>query len=259
MRKRLPMIFLCLALATAALIWQPGATPAYGATATGLQTDFIRVAQQAMPSVVSLKAIKVVTMRPPGGAEDFFRGTPFEGTFREGTQPVQRRQVGQGSGVIIDHRGFILTNNHVVAGSQQILVHLYDGRELQGRVIGTDPRFDVALVHVQAQGLKAVPMGDSTRLQVGQWAIAIGSPFGLEQTMTVGIISATGRKGLGKGTYGDFLQTDASINPGNSGGPLLDIDGRVIGINTMIAAQAQGIGFAIPINLARQIIGKWIK
>ena len=106
---------------------------------------------------------------------------------------------------------------------------------------------------------EAAALGDSTRLQVGQWAIAIGSPFGLEQTMTVGIVSATGRKGLGRGSYGDFIQTDASINPGNSGGPLLDIDGRVIGINSMIAAQAQGIGFAIPINLARQIINRWMR
>jgi len=262
MRKRLPLIFLSLglALAVAARLCQPGPAPAYAASAVGLQSDFIRVAQQVMPAVVSLKAVRVVTMAPRGGTEDFWRGTPFEGTFREsGSQPVQRRQVGQGSGVIIDPRGYILTNNHVVAGSQEILVHLYDGRELRGRVVGTDPRFDVALVYVQAQGLRAVALGDSSRLQVGQWAIAIGSPFGLEQTMTAGIISATGRKGLGKGTYGDFLQTDASINPGNSGGPLLDIDGRVIGINTMIAAQAQGIGFAIPINTARQIIAKWMK
>jgi S1-C subfamily serine protease len=117
----------------------------------------------------------------------------------------------------------------------------------------------VALIYIQAQGLKAAPLGDSSRLQVGQVAIAIGSPYGLEQTMTSGIISATGRKGLGKGSYGDFIQTDASINPGNSGGPLLDIDGRVIGINSMIAAQAHGIGFAIPINTARQIISKWMK
>ena len=262
MRKSLILIFLFLGLtlALAAGDRQPGPTPAHAASATGLQSDFIRVAQQAMPAVVSLKAVRVVTVRPPGGSEDFWRGTPFEGTFREsGSQPVQRRQVGQGSGVIIDPRGYILTNNHVVAGSQEILVHLYDGREVRGRVVGTDPRFDVALVYIQAQGLKAAPLGDSSRLQVGQVAIAIGSPYGLEQTMTSGIISATGRKGLGKGNYGDFIQTDASINPGNSGGPLLDIDGRVIGINSMIAAQAHGIGFAIPINTARQIIAKWMK
>ena len=261
MRKRFPLIFLSLGLALAlpAGIWQPVSTPAYASSATGMQSDFIRVAQQVMPAVVSLKAVRVVTTAPRGGTEDFWRGTPFEGTFRQQGQPVQRRQVGQGSGVIVDPRGYILTNNHVVAGSQEILVHLYDGREVRGRVVGTDPRFDVALVYIQAQGLKAAPLGDSSRLQVGQVAIAIGSPYGLEQTMTSGIISATGRKGLGKGNYGDFIQTDASINPGNSGGPLLDIDGRVIGINSMIAAQAHGIGFAIPINTARQIIAKWMK
>jgi len=258
-RKRTFFISCCLALAVLAGGWQAAPRPAYAVSATGLQSDFIRVAQSVMPSVVSLKAIKVVTVRPYGVPEDFFRGTPFEGSFREYGRPIQRTQVGQGSGVIIDNRGYILTNNHVVAGSQQLLVHLSDGREVKGRLVGTNPRFDVALVQVAVRGVKAAPMGDSGHLQVGQWAIAIGSPFGLEQTMTVGIISATGRRGLGKGTYGDFLQTDASINPGNSGGPLLDIDGRVIGINTMIAAQAQGIGFAIPINLARQIITPWMK
>jgi S1-C subfamily serine protease len=260
MRKPLRQIFLSLAAALALLtgVWQADPTPAYGATAVGLQSDFIRVADLVMPSVVSLKAVRVVTVRPYGASDDFFRGTPWEGSFRSG-QPVQRKQVGQGSGVIIDPRGYILTNNHVVAGSQQILVHLNDGREVTGRVVGTDSRFDVALVQVPVKGLKAAMMGDSSRIRVGQWAIAIGSPFGLEKTMTAGIISATGRRGLGKGTYGDFIQTDASINPGNSGGPLLDIDGKVLGINTMIAAQAQGIGFAIPINVARQIITPWMK
>ncbi|MHB9073195.1 MAG: trypsin-like peptidase domain-containing protein [Desulfobaccales bacterium] len=236
------------------------ARPVWGATAVGLQEDFIHVAEQAMPSVVSLKAVRVVTVQPFGVPDDFFRGTPFEGMFREmGGQPIRRRLVGQGSGVIIDDRGFILTNNHVVAGSQQLLVHLNDGREVTGQLVGTDPRFDIALVKVPATGLRAVKMGDSTKIRVGQWAIAIGSPFGLEKTMTVGIISATGRRGLGRGTYGDFIQTDASINPGNSGGPLLDINGQVVGINSMISAQGQGIGFAIPINMARQIVSPWMK
>jgi serine protease Do len=260
MRRHFSLIFLSLALAVVAGVWQPGPVPAYGASAVGLQSDFIHVAQMVMPSVVSLKAVRVVTVQPRGAPEDFFRGTPFEGAFRDfNSQPVRRTQIGQGSGVIIDPRGYILTNNHVVAGSQEILVHLYNGREVRGRVVGTDPRFDVALIYVRAPGLRAATLGDSTRLQVGQWAIAIGSPYGLEQTMTVGIVSATGRRGLGKGNMGDFIQTDASINPGNSGGPLLDINGRVIGINSMIAAQAQGIGFAIPINRARQIIARWMK
>jgi S1-C subfamily serine protease len=261
MRKPGWQIFLSvgLALTIAAGVWQLGPLPAYGASAVGLQSDFIRVADLVMPSVVSLKAVRVVTVKPYGAPDDFFRGTPYEGNFREFGQPVKRRQVGQGSGVIIDNRGYILTNNHVVAGSQQLLVHLNDGREVRGKVVGTDPRFDVALVQVNVQGLRPAAMADSAKIRVGQWAIAIGSPFGLEKTMTAGIISATGRRGLGKGTFGDFIQTDASINPGNSGGPLLDIDGRVVGINTMIAAQAQGIGFAIPINMARKIITPWMK
>jgi len=262
MHLRLRKFWLSPALAALLLLGTCPAAPhpAMGATALGLQDDFIRVAEQVMPSVVSLKAIRVVTMQPMGASDDFFRGTPFEGVFRDfGSQPVQRRLVGQGSGVIIDNRGYILTNNHVVAGSQQLLVHLNDGREVTGRLVGANPRFDVALVQVPVPGLSAAKMADSTKIRVGQWAIAIGSPFGLEKTMTVGIISATGRRGLGKGTYGDFIQTDASINPGNSGGPLLDINGQVVGINSMISSQGQGIGFAIPINLARQIIAPWIK
>jgi S1-C subfamily serine protease len=260
MYPRLRHIWPALGLAAALWLASCPPAPALGATAVGLQEDFIRVAQQVTPSVVSLKAIRVVTVQRLGPPEDFFRGTPFEGMFREMSGgPVQRRMVGQGSGVIIDNRGYILTNNHVVAGSQQLLVHLNDGREVTGQLVGADPRFDIALVKIPVAGLRAARMADSTKIQVGQWAIAIGSPFGLEKTMTVGIISATGRRGLGRGTYGDFIQTDASINPGNSGGPLLDISGQVVGINSMIAAQGQGIGFAIPINVARQIIAPWMK
>ncbi len=261
MKRQVRQLKLSLGLAAALLLGLYLSAPALGASAMGLQDDFIRVAEQVTPSVVSLKAVRVVTMQPTGVPEDFFRGTPFEGMFREfgGGAPVRRRQVGQGSGVIIDPRGYILTNNHVVAGSQQLLVHLNDGREVTGRLVGANPKFDIALVQVPIQGLRPAPMGDSSQIRVGQWAIAIGSPLGLERTMTVGIISATGRRGLGRGTYGDFIQTDASINPGNSGGPLLDINGRVIGINSMIAAQGQGIGFAIPINVARQIISPWMK
>ena len=262
MHLRLRCWFLSLGLTAAVLLATclPAPQSAWGITAVGLQEDFIHVAEQAMPSVVSLKAIRVVTVQPFGPPDDFFRGTPFEGMFREfGGQPIRRRLVGQGSGVIIDSRGYILTNNHVVAGSQQLQVHLNDGREVTGQLVGSDPRFDIALVKVPVTGLRAVRMGDSNQIRVGQWAIAIGSPFGLEKTMTVGIISATGRRGLGRGTYGDFIQTDASINPGNSGGPLLDINGQVVGINSMISAQGQGIGFAIPINLARQIIAPWMK
>jgi S1-C subfamily serine protease len=261
MHYRLRLIFFFLgALALAVGPGQINPPPAAGATAVGLQEDFIRVAEQVMPSVVSLKAVRVVTYQY-GVPDDFFRGTPFEGAFRDYGRPppVRQRQVGQGSGIVINARGYILTNHHVVAGSQQLQLRLHDGRQLTGRVIGSNAKFDIALVQVRAQGLKSARLGDSSRIRVGQWAIAIGSPFGLEKTMTVGIISATGRSGLGQGTYGDFIQTDASINPGNSGGPLLDINGQVIGINTMIAAQGQGIGFAIPINTAKKLIAPWLK
>lgn len=238
---------------------------AVNSTAVGLQRDFIRVVEQVMPSVVSLRCLRVVRVSPfPTLREDFFRGTPFEGFFREFGPPPNywRRQVGQGSGLIFDSRGYILTNYHVVAGAQAITVRLNDGRKLKGRVVGTAPRADLALIKIPGQGLKAAPLGDSDQIRVGQWAIAIGSPFGLEHTVTVGVISATGRRGVGpqgRRVYGDFIQTDASINPGNSGGPLLDINGQVIGINAMIVAPGQGIGFAIPINLAKAIIAKWLK
>ena len=167
MRLRLRQVWFALGLAGLLLLGTcpPAPHPALGATALGLQDDFIRVAEQVMPSVVSLKAIRVVTVQPFGPPDDFFRGTPFEGTFREfGGAPVRRRMVGQGSGVIIDPRGYILTNNHVVAGSQQLQVHLNDGREVTGRLVGADPRFDIALVQVPVQGLKPAIMADSTKI-----------------------------------------------------------------------------------------------
>jgi S1-C subfamily serine protease len=262
MRKGIAMTLLTLISVVLLFQGQPFAPgPAGAVSAVGLQEDFIRVAEKVMPAVVSLKAVQIVTRQPYGLPEDFFRGTPFEGIFRDFDMPppVRQRRVGHGSGLIINTRGYILTNYHVVAGSQQLQVRLHDGRELSGRLVGSNAKFDLALVQVQAGGLTAATLGDSSRLRVGQWAIAIGSPFGLEQTMTVGIISATGRSGLGKGTYGDFIQTDASINPGNSGGPLVDINGNVIGINSMISAQGQGIGFAIPINTAKKLIAPWLK
>lgn len=236
--------------------------PALAGSAFDLQQDFVRAAERVSPAVVSIKCVRVVAVGPMFGLdEEFFRGTPFEEFFREMMPPrtLRQRQVGQGSGVVIDSRGFILTNHHVVAGAQSMAVHLQDGRTLQGRLVGADPRFDLALVQVNASGLRAAPLGNSDTLKPGQFAIAIGSPFGLENTVTVGVISATGRKGLGEGRIGDFIQTDASINPGNSGGPLVNLNGEVIGINNMIVAPGQGIGFAIPINLAKKIISPWLR
>jgi serine protease Do len=228
-------------------------------TAKDWRKGFVEVAKKVKPSVVAIRSERTVTVGP-GMGEDFFKGTPFEDFFKEhGEPPVKRKQMGEGSGVIVDAQGYILTNNHVVAGAEKISIHLFDGRELKGTVRGTDPRTDLAVVHVEAADLPVAMLGDSDKLQVGEWAIAIGSPFGLEETVTVGVISAKGRSGLGTGNYEDFIQTDASINPGNSGGPLVDIEGQVIGINAMIIQPGQGIGFAIPINLAKTIMLELIK
>ncbi len=197
---------------------------------------FVEVAKKVKPSVVSIRVERIVTVTPwRGFGEEFFRGTPFEDFFRFRQDPPQRRrQMGGGSGVIVDSEGYILTNHHVVAGADRITIRLYDGRELKGSVQGTDSRTDLAVVKVKAKNLHAAVLGDSDMIEVGEWAIAIGSPFGLEETVTVGVVSAKGRTGLRTGTYEDFIQTDASINPGNSGGPLVNIEGEVIGINAMI-------------------------
>ncbi len=228
-------------------------------TAKDWRKGFVEVAKKVKPSVVSIRSERTVTVGP-GVGEDFFKGTPFEDFFKQhGGPPSKRKQTGEGSGVIVDAKGYILTNYHVVAGAEKISIHLFDGRELKGIVRGTDSRTDLAVVHVEAADLPVAALGNSDKIQVGEWAIAIGSPFGLEETVTVGVISAKGRSGLGTGNYEDFLQTDASINPGNSGGPLVNIDGEVIGINAMIIQPGQGIGFAIPINLAKTIMVELIK
>jgi len=220
---------------------------------------FVEVAKKVKPSVVAIRSERTVTVGP-GVGEDFFKGTPFEDFLKQhGGPPAKRKQMGEGSGVIVDAKGYILTNYHVVAEAEKISIHLFDGRELKGTVRGTDSRTDLAVVHVEAADLPVATLGDSDKLQVGEWAIAVGSPFGLEETVTVGVISAKGRSGLGTGNYEDFVQTDASINPGNSGGPLVNIDGEVIGINAMIIQPGQGIGFAIPINLAKTIMVELIK
>ena len=226
------------------------------AVAKDLGNAFVEVAKKVKPSVVSIRSERTVTVSPGEGfGEDFFKGSPFEDFFkRYGGPPRKQRQVGEGSGVIVDGRGYILTNHHVVANADKLSIRLLDGRELQGSIQGSDPKTDLAVIRVEDRELPVASLGDSDKIQVGEWAIAIGSPFGLQETVTVGVISAKGRTGLGTGTYEDFLQTDASINPGNSGGPLVNIDGEVIGINAMIIQPGQGIGFAIPINLAKAIM-----
>jgi len=227
-------------------------------TAKDLGQAFVEVAKKVLPSVVSIRSERTVTIDSFG--KDFFKGTPFEDFFKGhgGAPPSKQKQMGEGSGVIVDAKGYILTNYHVVGEADKLTVRFFDGREFKATIQGTDPKTDLAVVHVEAESLPVATLGDSDKLQVGEWAIAIGSPFGLQETVTVGVISAKGRSGLGTGTYEDFIQTDASINPGNSGGPLVNIEGEVVGINAMIIQPGQGIGFAIPINLAKTIMADLI-
>ncbi|MHB1398077.1 MAG: DegQ family serine endoprotease [Trichloromonadaceae bacterium] len=219
------------------------------------QEAFIEVSAKVTPAVVNISAARVSAGSEFGPLFENFFGSPFRG------QPQQRREQSLGSGFIISEDGYILTNEHVVKGAAEIKVKLSDQRVYQGKLIGVDPRTDVAVLKIEAgEKLPAAVLGDSEQLKVGQWALAIGNPFGLDRTLTVGVISAIGRADVGIEDYEDFIQTDASINPGNSGGPLLNIYGEVVGINTAIVASGQGIGFAIPINLAeliaRQLIDK---
>ncbi|MGW8312582.1 MAG: DegQ family serine endoprotease [Desulfuromonadales bacterium] len=221
--------------------------------------DFAALAEKLKPAVVNISTAKMVTSnnpfsrgpQSPGGADPFEEF--FDRFFRDAPQtPHKARSLG--SGFIISADGFILTNDHVVEGADEIKVKLADGREFSAEVRGLDPKLDLALVKIDAGGeLPFARLGESDDIRVGEWVMAIGNPFGLEQTVTVGIVSAKGRV-IGAGPYDDFIQTDASINPGNSGGPLFNIHGEVIGINTAIVAGGQGIGFAIPVNMAKQII-----
>lgn len=216
------------------------------------QAAFIEVSAKVTPSVVNISAARPSAMPDFGPLFENFFGSPFRG---------QRQEQSLGSGFLISSDGYILTNEHVVKGAEEIKVKLSDQRTYVGTLVGVDPRTDVAVLKIDAgEKLPAAVLGDSDQLKVGQWALAIGNPFGLDRTLTVGVISAIGRADVGIEDYEDFIQTDASINPGNSGGPLLNIYGEVVGINTAIVASGQGIGFAIPINLAqliaRQLIDK---
>jgi Do/DeqQ family serine protease len=211
-------------------------------------------------SVVNVTTIEKVRM-VVGDPEDLFGG--FMRFYRNRRIQEGKRIRGFGSGFIFDSRGYILTNNHVVEGGEEWVIKLADKRELTATLKGADPQTDLAVLQVGAGNLPAATLGDSDKLEVGDWVLAAGNPFGmLEQTVTAGIISAKGRRGLGLSNYEDYLQTDAAINQGNSGGPLVDLNGHVIGINSAIYSRSggyQGIGFAIPINQARKIAEKLIK
>ena len=225
--------------------------------------NFSALAKQVKPGVVNVRTVK--TAKEGGPVFRHFFGNPFDNRdpdrstpnpFGNDTPGREFKQQSLGSGFIIDPSGLIVTNNHVVEGADQIKVRLFDEREFDAKVLGRDAKTDLALIKIEgAADLTALKMGDSEATEVGSWVLAVGSPFGLEQTVTAGIVSAKGRL-IGAGPYDDFIQTDASINPGNSGGPLLNMNGEVIGINTAIVAQGQGIGFAIPINLAQSIVAQ---
>ena len=174
----------------------------------------------------------------------------------------QPRQEGSGSGAIVRSDGYILTNHHVVGTADKITVQLYDGQELKARLVGTDPATDISVIKIEGKDMPVLPMGDSDNILVGESVIAIGNPFGLSHTVTFGIVSAKGRAGIGIAEYEDFIQTDAAINPGNSGGPLVDLEGKIVGINTAIFSRSggyQGIGFAVPINMARRVMTELIE
>lgn len=239
--------------------------------ARGMSRTFAQVADQVSPSVVAIKVAKKQKgnrMFHRRGGMPFPFGFPFGSPDEEdelgGGDDPGPTQKGAGSGVVIDSKGYILTNNHVVGGADDIKVQFIDGKELSAKIVGTDPRSDLAVVSVDTKNytVKPATLGDSEKLMVGEWVMAIGNPFGLDHTVTVGVISAKGRSGIAdtRGGYQDFLQTDASINPGNSGGPLINLNGEVIGINTAILGPGGniGIGFAVPSDMAKPIVKELI-
>ncbi len=226
----------------------------------GFPKSFADLAQEASPAVVNISTETTVVV--PGYPFYFFFGPHGEDQERNflkrflGNVPnMKLRQQALGSGIIIEKDGYIVTNNHVISGAQKIKVILSDGRTFKGQVVGADEKTDLALVKINASNLPFLQFGDSGKIRPGDWVIAVGNPFGLEHTVTQGIISATGRA-IGAGPYENFLQTDAPINPGNSGGPLLNVFGKVIGINTAIIKSGQGIGFAIPSNTVKNIVSQ---
>ncbi|HWU39845.1 MAG TPA: DegQ family serine endoprotease [Candidatus Acidoferrum sp.] len=228
---------------------------------------FVDLTKRVKPGVVNISTKKVVKgggrvlrqFNPPSRERDLFRdffGDEFFNRFFGDAPQRDFVQRSLGSGFIIDKDGYIITNNHVIEGASEIHVRLSTEKEYEAEIIGRDSKTDIALIKIKAwSDLPVVELGDSDRVEIGEWVMAIGNPFGLSHTVTVGIVSAKGRV-IGSGPYDDFIQTDASINPGNSGGPLFNISGEVVGINTAIVASGQGIGFAIPINEAKEILAQ---
>lgn len=237
---------------------EPATVPVTGPT----PPNFVPIVKAVMPAVVNISTTRMVRQ---DGAEQgspfmddpFFRqffGDQFKHQFQ---MPRERRENSLGSGVIVSADGFIITNNHVIAKADEIKVVLNDKREFTGKVIGTDPKSDIAVIKIDGKNLPTIPWGDSDKLEVGEYVLAIGNPFGLNQTVTQGIVSAVGRANVGIADYEDFIQTDAAINPGNSGGALVNVRGQLVGINTAIFSRSggyMGIGFAVPSNMTRAVM-----
>ena len=235
--------------------------------AAGSDRNFVEVAKAVTPSVVNISTTRISRL-PEGhtsGApfdDPFFRRFFGDELFRRFEAPKDRRERSLGSGVIADVNGYIITNNHVVSKADEIRVLFSDKRSLPAKVVGTDPKTDIAVIKVDAKDLPTIPWADSDKLQVGEYVLAIGNPFGLNQTVTMGIVSAVGRANVGIAEYEDFIQTDAAINPGNSGGALVNARGELIGINTAIFSQSggyMGIGFAVPSNMVRSVMEQLVK
>lgn len=235
------------------------------------RSRFVEVAKRVTPAVVTVTVTQKVDLPTlPFGEDgfpfDFFFGPRGPRPHGSEAEPRRQERTGTGSGIIIDEKGTILTNNHVVEGADELKVVLHNDKELRAKVVGTDPKTDIAVIRIDADALKGeklvtVPLGHSSGLQVGEWVMAIGAPFGLKQTVSAGIVSALGRGHMGITDYEDFIQTDAAINPGNSGGPLVNLEGELVGVNTAIASRTggnQGIGFAVPIDMARQVLDQLI-
>ena len=227
----------------------------------GGMADFSTIAGEAVKGVANISSLQVVrTSNSPFGSDPFFRYF-FDDERAFGSR--DRRSLSLGSGVMISPDGYVVTNSHVVGENvREITIALPDKREIRGKVVGTDPATDIALLKIDVKGVPVLPWGDSGALKVGEWVLAIGSPFQLSQTVTAGIVSATGRTNVGFADYEDFIQTDAAINPGNSGGALVNSRGELVGINTGIFSESggyQGIGFAVPSNLARKVVGDLMK
>ncbi len=274
-RNRTPFaLFACLLLAASPILQADEAGNGEDQVQILRETGraFSVVASETIPAVVFITVEKTVEQRAPAhpfggprGPGGLFGDEFFERFF--GPAPRQRERVvqGQGSGFIVSEDGYILTNNHVVGDADDITVILHDGREFKAERVGTDPRSEVAVIKIVADEGEAFPcvkLGSSADLEIGEWVVAVGNPFGLSASVTVGVVSAKGRRDIGIAEYEDFIQTDAAINPGNSGGPLLNVDGEVIGINTAIFSRTggyMGIGFAIPIDMVKTIMDQLIE